>query len=147
MKSAFFFSLFLFGILSCEKKCKIDCTPDIATINFKILNKQSNQDLFFDSIPVYDTNDLKIFYVFGLDTSYYPIYIKTENNESFFSFEITTETKLYLTVSNSDVDTLYFNYQSDHSKCCPKKIFLYSVDYNKNPFSLQMDKNYVLFYK
>jgi hypothetical protein len=123
------------ALLSCKEDNdrQIACTEQflVQYVNFRIVDKNTNQDLFLSASPLYDTKELKLYY----KNKNLPVDIKTTAaNEKYFSFaninlELGTG-DLSLIIANGSPEIITFN-NTLSSSPCPVREFK-SITYNGN---------------
>ncbi len=101
---------------ACKKKNSNDCSeaicPDIYItgpfLKFNLLDKTTNQDLFFTSPPQYQLKNLAVFKNKNMtDTAHLPVYIDSLNTSKHFviiSNEVVTT--VFIQIQNQKADTI-----------------------------------------
>ena len=116
-------------LISCDKKSsKIICTvcPEYAVaspnINFKVVNKTTGQDLFFDQNSPYKPSQIKIFHIINgkPDSVSFIFYADTVAHDFFLGVGTVHRTDtITMKIADLSSDTFLFNTETV-GVCCPQ---------------------------
>lgn len=148
----FFASLFTYGVLVQSCSSQSTCPPCPArvnvnpNINFRVVDKSSNKDLFFDTTPTYSFNEIKAFHLTNGKPSLLTL-IK-DNERHSFNLNVPTihsSDTITIQIASLNTDTILFK-TSTTDKCCPVTV-LNSVTFNSVPIFAAGDTTTIIILK
>lgn len=108
---------------SCTCSYKIECNPELYSLQLRIVRASDSSDLVFGSQRLYDWMKVRVYSLEGWDTTYFEVspflYGPTTPPDSILNlnFYHSFDTA-YLRFSNGDVDTLAMTYDRYKTRCC-----------------------------
>lgn len=130
------YSAAIMGVLlwGCSKKsgsevpCFTHVNPD--TLRFVVLNKASQEDLFFSDAPAHDTTELKLFVKRSGD-EFEPAYqgVEGDGTEIHFVSYVYPPDTIFMQIADLPLDTIAFTGELVH-RPCPQSL-LAEVTFNK----------------
>jgi hypothetical protein len=129
---------FVFALLNSCNPCRnLDCISSNYTLRFRLLDRNTEYDLFFGQQSIYDPNETVFYTLNGSDTTIYDYNFTTYGTDSIISVDFFPQSnEIYMEFDNGDIDTFYVNYDTESTECCGVVTTVSKIIYQSQEFSV-----------
>jgi hypothetical protein len=134
---AFFTSVLILSLLSCDPCDNLDCITDDYYGQFRIISKTDGKDLVFGPNAIYNLREIKFYSLNGTDTTFFqfePTRFPGTGYDSilYVRFFPKATANTYMKLSSLDTDTLAITYNTFNTKCCGTITEIIKFRYNNS---------------